>query len=94
MGACDFYVEVKAPSARAAFREAQEEARYAHGHEGYTGTIAEKDSMKRIYPREGETPAQCVDRYMGEDTFSAKWGPAGCIELEEGRWAFFGMASS
>jgi len=31
---------------------------------------------------------------LGDPRIDDKWGPAGCIELEKGRWLFFGWASS
>jgi len=40
----------KAPTARAAFDGAVEDAKYEHGHGGYTGTIAEKQSFVMIDP--------------------------------------------
>lgn len=48
MGATDFQTTVKARTAQAAFKKAQEQARYDHGHAGYTGTIAEKPSFVEV----------------------------------------------
>ena len=30
----------------------------------------------------------------GDPRIAEKWGPAGAIKLEEGKWLFFGTASS
>lgn len=94
MGAQDFMTIASGQTAREAFRRAVEDARYESGHGGYTGTIAEKDSYKLVVPREGETPQQCIDRHVEEDTFDDKYGPAGCVQLEPGKFCFFGWASS
>jgi len=45
MGACDFAVTIFGKDAEEAFRSATQQARYEHGHGGYTGTIAEKTSF-------------------------------------------------
>jgi hypothetical protein len=42
MGASTFITTAKGTTAQEAFDAAREEARYEHGHGGYTGTIAEK----------------------------------------------------
>lgn len=42
MGATDFSTYGLGKTAREAFNHAQDEARYYHGHGGYSGTIAEK----------------------------------------------------
>ena len=48
MGADTFQTISFGPNATEAFRNAQEEARYEHGHHGYTGTIAEKDGFELL----------------------------------------------
>lgn len=48
MGADTFEIFGYGKTAREAFSAAREDAQYEHGHGGYTGTIAEKDSYVRI----------------------------------------------
>ena len=104
MGAADFKVFIPASknsTAKSAFSEAVDAARWEHGNGGYTGTIAEKDGFMLITPEEDETTEECVDRLLyGEDDGSTeegkvsdKWGPAGCVETGRG-YLFFGWASS
>lgn len=45
MGATDFETVACGEDATDAFSRAVEDAQYRHGHEGYTGTIAEKDGF-------------------------------------------------
>lgn len=95
MGACDFSVTVKGPNAKAAFAAACKEARYECGHGGYTGTIAEKDSFVLI-PRDRSMPPQDQAKQMldaDDPRIVDKWGPAGCFDLGNGEWLFFGFAS-
>src|SRR5699024_9244280 len=59
------------------------DARYLEGAGGYTGAIAEKDSL-RIARREpvGRTAAEHLAReLMDAGRFSDKWGPAGAIPV-------------
>jgi hypothetical protein len=44
MGAQSFYNRVKSTNASVSFSEEVEQACYDYGNDGYTGTIAEKDS--------------------------------------------------
>lgn len=53
MGAEDFTHHAAGESMTQAFNLAQEDARYNYGHAGYTGTIAEKESFKRVTLPEG-----------------------------------------
>lgn len=96
MGACDFYHTARGKDAREAFSNAREEAFYDHGHSGYTGTIAEKNNFVMVSVPEGYDPMAYADRLIGEDNsvVSDKWGPAGCIKIEEGKYLFFGWAST
>lgn len=48
MGATTFSTISNGTTASKAFWEAVEQANYNHGHSGYTGTIAEKNSFKMI----------------------------------------------
>lgn len=85
-------------TSKAAFNRAVEEAREENGTGGYSGTIAEKHKFTTIGTC--ATLAEARDmayNLIDEDDrrISDKWGPAGCIAVEEPRgWLFFGMASS
>lgn len=48
MGADTFFARNAGKDARDAFSNAVEDARYRHGHEGYTGTIAEKSGFHLV----------------------------------------------
>ena len=96
MGSAVFMTIAKGGDAREAFISAVREAQYNYGHAGYTGTIAEKDSFTVIPLAEGVTPDDYVDQLIGkmDERVNDKWGPAGCFELGEGKYLFFGWASS
>ena len=55
MGAQQFVCEGVGANAAEAFAVAQNEAYYWHGHNGYTGTIAEKPNYKEFPVPEGVT---------------------------------------
>jgi len=95
MGACEFFMAGVGATARAAFRNAQEVARYEHGHSGYTGTIAEKVSFVMIPLPAGKEPRSYAEELIvkGDRRIDDKWGPAGCIQINAGEWLFFGWAS-
>lgn len=98
MGAEQFFVKRKGKTAKEAFDEAVADAQYEEGHGGYTGTIAEKNEFKEVFPNEGESAKECAERHS-DTTFDDKWGPAGCIKLQsysDGNhlFLFFGWASS
>lgn len=85
-------------TAKKAFARAVEDAKYEHGHGGCSGTIAEKSRFVSVGSvatrKEGY---ELADKLIEEDDhrISDKWGPAGCIEVEEPKgWIFFGWASS
>ena len=48
MGAEQFITTAEGATAAEAFAAAREEAAYEHGHRGYSGTIAEKDSFTTL----------------------------------------------
>ena len=85
MGAAEFFVSKRGTykNAREAFNEAVEEAEYDHGHEGYTGTIAEKRSFSMVEVPKGKQPEKFAYECMNdEDHFCQdKWGPAACVEI-------------
>jgi hypothetical protein len=100
MGATTFGTKSSGKTAKEAFAEAVQEARYMHGHGGYSGTIAEKRSFTMITPPSnvGKTEKDLI-KYAwelidkGDPRVDDKWGPAGCIALPDGKWFFFGWAS-
>ena len=97
MGSTTFCQTVHGETAIEAFNFAQEEARYDHGHSGYTGTIAEKHDFVMIdLPEEyAKLPVKYSEKlFMDDDPrIDNKWGPAGCIDLGDSKWLFFGWAS-
>lgn len=102
MGAEWFCHVAEGDSSKEAFLNAVEEAKYWNGHGGYTGTIAEKTSFGEIAVPEGLEPNDFVrlledpdeQKKRGLGWLDDKWGPAGCIKVKEGQWAFFCWASS
>ena len=96
MGAEPFIIGAMGDSPKAAFQCAVERALYEHGHGGYTGTIAEKDSFVEVDLPEDVDPVSEADRLIDaeDERISDKWGPAGCFALDERRYLFFGWASS
>lgn len=68
---------------REAFAEAVGDAAYDHGHNGYTGSIAEKTSYQMIDLPKGKDPEEFIDECFGKEGFwNNKWGPAACIEIK------------
>ena len=97
IGAQEFEEVGHGETAQEAFYNAREIASYEHGHGGYTGSIAEKDSFKIIPCGINEETIQSkLDECQGdEEHFTQdKWGPCGCIKLSDTSWLFFGVASS
>ena len=95
MGASDFFVTSTGASPKEAFTRAVQEARYWHGHGGYTGTIAEKSEFVLIAVPEGQPPKEYAQRLVsdGDRRVDDKWGPAGCVLVSPGTYYFFGCAS-
>lgn len=96
MGAQEFYEEAHGDTVEKAFWNAVGDAQFEHGHGGYTGTIAEKMEFTLIELPEGRKPEEYAQELIdaGDKRVSDKWGPAGCFDLGEGRYFFFGLASS
>ena len=98
MGACEFYSVAEGPTVKAAFSTAIDNARYDYGHAGYTGTIAEKDSVELVGEAESLSQAYDMAHAMIEaddPRVSDKWGPAGAISINNtDKYLFFGWASS
>jgi hypothetical protein len=95
MGGSDFYTYGTGTTAKEAFKSAVSEAQYEYGHRGYTGSLAEKESFIMI-PAGSASPDELAEKLMDEcdDRICDKWGPAGCIDAGDGRYLFFGSASS
>lgn len=96
MGAETFYDVSIGETAAEAFQRATEQAQYDRGHEGYTGTIAEKWSFVMINLPEGVDPEEYADKLINDEDprIDDKWGPAGCFNLGDNKFFFFGWASS
>ncbi|MFQ3293043.1 MAG: hypothetical protein ACI9EZ_001740 [Halobacteriales archaeon] len=98
MGAHTFFTRANGEDAQSAFRTAVEDAKYHHGHGGYTGTIAEKTSFTKIPDDEvGDAdPTEYASQLIDEQgtRIDSKWGPAGCIHVEDDVYLFFGWASA
>jgi len=95
MGACTFSTVAHGVDANDAFKSAVECARYEHGHGGYTGTIAEKQRFVMIDLPEGQSAGSFIEELLDDDDsrICDKWGPAGCIDLGNNKYVFFGWAS-
>ena len=91
MSATEFWEEATGATAQEAFDAAVAQAKYDYGHRGYTGTIAEKTEFV-IVEAEEDIGAQ-VERMINDDEVT-KWGPAGCIQIGDNEWLFFGWASA
>ncbi|MDI6814330.1 MAG: hypothetical protein QMD10_12490 [Desulfitobacteriaceae bacterium] len=84
MGATTFWVTETGFTPKEAFKKAVDKARYMYGHGGYTGTIAEKDSFVMINVPQGKNPEKYAQELLNsEHEVADKWGPAGCILLEQ-----------
>jgi len=98
MGARTFFTRARGTDAESAFHSAVEEAQYHHGYAGRTGTIAEKTSFTQIPDDEvGDAePQQYANQLIDEQDsrISRKWGPAGCIHVEDDAYLFFGWANT
>ena len=98
MGATTFVTTSKGSTVQDAFNNAREEASNWAGDEGYTGTIAEKRSFVMIpfnLDQRNQTPIDYAYFLLDEGDYRIddKWGPAGCIDLKDGSYLFFGWAS-
>ena len=96
MGADTFFTQAKGDNANEAFANAVADAAWESGHGGYTGTIAEKQEFVEIPLPEGADPVEEANRLIdeGDSRIDDKWGPAGCFDLGDDEYMFFGWASS
>lgn len=95
MGATTFRQAAQGATAQEAFNNAYNEAVFIHGSEPYSGTIKEKDGFVEIEVPSGEDPISYADQLVreGDSRINDKWGPAGCVRLDEDSYYFFGWAS-
>ena len=100
MGGTTFFRDSSGETLQQAFQNSVENAKHRHGHGGYTGTIAEKNSVTEIpqseVPEEMtamEYAQQLIEE--GDSRIDSKWGPAGAIKLgdDPSTWLLFGWAS-
>ena len=96
MGAETFSVRSEGKTAQEAFNSAVSQAQYDYGHRGYSGSIAEKSSFCMIDLPIGKSPDEYSDELIdtGDARIDDKWGDAGCFDLGDGTYYFFGWASS
>lgn len=93
MGAQYFVTVGYGKTANAAFRQAKEQAYYDHGHNGYTGSLAEKPGfmMHTLPPGVPATTKSLWELETDQD----KWSDAFCVKGETPyTWLFWGWASS
>lgn len=95
MGATVFRHTAWGETAREAFVSACDAATEEYGTEPYSGTIKEKSSFVDIEVPPGEDPIRYADQLVdnGDPRVDDKWGPAGCVQLGENHYYFFGWAS-
>jgi hypothetical protein len=98
MGANEFTTIGRGQSADQAFRQARDAAAWEHGHGGYTGTIAEKNSFTVISgPLPYREASALAWRLIEEEDerVDDKWGPAGCIPIRDSdQFLFFGWSAA
>lgn len=100
MGACNFDDVGEGRTPQEAFDGLREAALHEYGHNGYTGTIAEKNIFVMFPEEPTETAAfEEADRLIddGDKRIGDKRGPAGCIPfgpIKNGvrKYLFFGWA--
>lgn len=91
MGSCPFETIGYGSDAKAAYNNALEEALAENGHQdGYSGDIQTTEGFSMVEVPEGRSVEEMVEETI--DDYS-KWGPCGCIQLEDGKYVFFGWAA-
>lgn len=96
MGATTFRTKSSGRTAEEAFRRAVDEACWAVGHGGSSGTIAEKENFVVIEVPACNEPEQYAEQLLEIDDprVRDKWGPAGAVQIGIDEWLFFGWAIS
>lgn len=89
-----FIVTSSGSSPHHAFETATMKAKLKYGNGGFSGTIAEKGSFLVIKVPKGWDPFEYADRLVREEDprIADVWNPAGCIELGNNEYLFFGKA--
>jgi len=93
MGATTFVTAYGNPTTmtpQEAFDKARAQARHEYGHNGYTGTIAEKDTLYHV------ADPDAIDTILDDDKHpvGSKYGPCGWfVDTELQSFIFFGWAS-
>lgn len=83
-GATDFYVFIKNKDPKRAFQEAVDDARYESGHDGYSGTISEKDSF--TIRQRNPMSLSAAKAFANKDIDrNDKWGPAFAVPVGEAK---------
>jgi hypothetical protein len=86
MGAQEFIVEAEGSNVQAAFKAAHEQATREHGHGGYTGSLAEKDSFVLIdtQHRTREEAIECGEKLLANDDprCDDKWSRTTTMRLQ------------
>ncbi len=86
----DVELEMTNKEIEAAAESIFEQAAFDHGHSGYSGSFAEKDSVSidrsKVYDTENEADKRCED--------NDKWGPADVVPLKGVGWYMAGSCSS
>ncbi len=94
MGATTFVVSCSGASPAKAFSGAIEDAFWTYGHQGYTGSICEKTDFVMIDPPKDVNLYEWIeDQFESNELIDDKWGPAGCVQVSETNYVFFGWAS-
>lgn len=100
MGGCTFHnyaTRERYPTPEQAFDGLTADSRYESGH-SYSGEIGMKHDFRHIATVETREEATALANKLIEDSdprIDDKWGPAGCITVQEPPgWLFFGWASS
>jgi len=89
MGATTFGVYVAGKDAKEAFERAVQRAQYERGHEGYSGTIAEKQEFviinESLPQMTGPNASKLRDKLIESQDrrIDDKWGPAGAIRVKQ-----------
>ena len=73
MGATQFMTTAKGKSLDDAFRVATDQARFEYGHGGYTGSIAEKDSVMEVRPPIRVLPGTRKKTYLQAVRIAEAW---------------------
>lgn len=96
MGANTFGNFGAGKTAQEAFKKLVEADRADNGDNVYSGTIGTKKKFELIAVPAGKDPVAYAHELLAADDprVENKYGPAGCVQVSDGRWYFFGWAAS